>query len=67
MSAELMQELASLGISTKEAAQRAGMTYHTFRTFRLLHPEIKWPLTPAAREGLKARWKASPKPTKALR
>lgn len=56
MSAALLRELASLGITTKEAAKRAGMGYYSFRVLLSEYPEIKWPLTPAARNGLKCRW-----------
>ena len=54
MSRELMIELASAGITTKEAAKRAGMNYYQFRMLRELHRDIKWPVTPARRAGLAA-------------
>ena len=52
MSRELMIELASAGITTKEAAKRAGMNYYQFRMLRDLHRDIKWPPTPARLAGL---------------
>ena len=46
--------LANAGITTKEAAARAGMTYYQFREFRWLYSDIKWSVTPARRAGLAA-------------
>ncbi len=54
MSRELMIELASAGITTKEAAKRAGMNYYQFRMLRDLHRDIPWSVTPARRAGLAA-------------
>ena len=52
MSRALMIELASAGITTKEAAKRAGMSYYQFRMLRDLHRDIKWSVTPARLAGL---------------
>ena len=52
MSADLMRELASMGITTKEAAKVAGMSYYQFRMLRELYRDIKWPPTPARLAGL---------------
>lgn len=54
MSAELIASLASQGITTKEAAKRAGLPYYQFVNLRSLYPEIKWGITPAQRKGLSA-------------
>ena len=54
MSRELMIELANAGITTKEAAKRAGMNYYQFRMMRELYRDIKWSVTPARRAGLAA-------------
>ena len=53
MSRELMIELASAGITTKEAAKRAGMNYYQFRMLRDLYPDIKWRISAGQRAGLR--------------
>lgn len=54
MSADLLRELAGLGISTREAAKRIGLTFWSFRELRASHPEIKWPMSNAKRASLEA-------------
>lgn len=53
MSAALLKELATLGISTREAAKRAGLSYYHFRVLRSEYPDIAWPMSTAKRATLK--------------
>jgi hypothetical protein len=53
MSADLLKELAALGISTREAAKRIDMSFWSFRVLRSEHPDIAWPMSHAKRATLK--------------
>ena len=54
MTADEMRALANAGVTTKQAAKMAGMSYYQFRTFRWLYSDIKWSVTPARLAGLAA-------------
>jgi hypothetical protein len=67
MSRALIIELASAGITLKEAARRAGMSYYQFRMLRDMHLDVPWSMTPAQLRGLAAgrkpeRYRKQPSP-----
>ena len=54
MSAELIERLASSGMTLRQAAASIGMSYYQFRKLRDMHKAIAWSLTDAERAGLEA-------------
>ena len=56
MSRELIEHLASSGMSLREAAESVGMKFYQFRNLRDLHKDVKWQTSEGRKRGLSKRW-----------
>ena len=67
MSAELMANLASSGMTQREAAASIDMPYYQFRNLRSMYPQIRWSLPDKQRGGLNGRHKLDAKKAAEIR